>query len=340
MNTKHRFRTILAAVAGITAIGLGLAAAPAQAAPASAFTINLTASASSVLVGQPVNFTATTNIPVNGTGNVITIWAESLGEPDRLLATCNSGTACAATDVYWSEDGANYYAYVAPPSSGVPTNWVAINQTLVGAHWSPIVIEDFTASATTVPAGRGTTLLTTTLYEDPGPTPFWVEVFDVTTRSILVKCKAGTTCLATAAIPIAATEQYTAYVTTDSSGNFPPSGHVEESSKPAYVTWSSAAYQVSLSGPSIVSAPGPTPLTVTTNRNPSLDGYAIEVFDTSTGAYVGGCSSGTTCNVNATESIYGVIDYVAFVAPFGTSLPPANTQASSNVVRVLLRPIP
>ncbi len=52
------------------------------------------------------------------------------------------------------------------------------------------------ASPTTLSLGSSGTV-TATASEEVGPTPYWIEIFDVTTGTPVALCASGTTCSAT-----------------------------------------------------------------------------------------------------------------------------------------------
>jgi hypothetical protein len=195
-----------------------------------------------------------------------------------------------------------------------------------------------TASATTTPVGTNVTLSTTTSC-DIGPTPYFLQIFDVTTGT-LVRCwGSGTSFSAPVSENVATTQGYVAYLAT-SCGSSPPTTGVYQKSATTYVTWTSGNFTVTLTGPAeIGNGQGPATYTATANQDVGPTPYWIEIFDETTGTELtnSNCGSGTTCQVLFTPSVNGD-DLVAFVSSNSSALPPAGTQASSNVLHTFQLP--
>ena len=142
------------------------------------------------------------------------------------------------------------------------------------------------ASPTTLNLGSSGTV-TATASEDVGPTPYWIEIFDVTTGNPVALCGSGTTCSATVEesapveYTVSNTQEYIAYVT--SSGTmFPPPG-IQATSPVAWVTWSDFGYQVSLTstGPdSVTATASPTPTSALSIQIYEENGYGLELLTT------------------------------------------------------------
>jgi hypothetical protein len=140
------------------------------------------------------------------------------------------------------------------------------------------------ASPTTLAPGQATTL-TATSNTDVGPTPYWIEIFDLTTDTLVgTACGSGTVCTATVSQNVATTQQYVAYIADfDPNGIAPPSG-IQATSDTSYVTWNTSGYRITLSGPA--STPifgGDGTYTATTNMSITGLGDTIEIVDETTG---------------------------------------------------------
>jgi hypothetical protein len=104
---------------------------------------------------------------------------------------------------------------------------------------------------------------------------------------------------------------------------------VQDISSSAYVTWSPSGWQISLNASDTA---GNVDAIANTNMNIGPTPFYIDIFNEHGGLFHQ-CALGTTC----TASFFmpsGAEDLVAFVAQPGFTLPPPNTQASSNVVHV------
>jgi hypothetical protein len=195
----------------------------------------------------------------------------------------------------------------------------------------------FTASAYTVPVGNVVTLTPATTC-DIGPTPYYLQIFNVTTGALIQTLGSGTGFPVGVGQLAAGTDEYIAYLDSYST-SFPPSG-VYQQSAPVYITWEAPPnnFQVSLSGPSQVPfGGGPATYTATVNQNVGPTPYWIEIFDETTGTRLAVCGSGTTCSVSFTPSTSGD-NLVAFVSANSTALPPSATQANSAVLNTYQEP--
>jgi hypothetical protein len=182
-----------------------------------------------------------------------------------------------------------------------------------------------TASQPTVSVGA-TSTLTATTSQDIGPSPFWTEIFDMTTGTRVTDCWTGTTCSASVSQAAATTHEYVAYLSDDSTA-YPPPG-IQETSTFSFITWSNLGWRVSLSAPATTY--GSETVTATANGDVGPTPYYIEIFN-ETGTRLGVCAVGSICSVTFTPS-YAGSHLVAFVSADSTALPPYGTVASSNVV--------
>lgn len=99
------------------------------------------------------------------------------------------------------------------------------------------------------------------------------------------------------------------------------------------------AWTVSLTASSNDLWPGQSStLTATANQNVGPTPYYIEIYNLDTGTRLTECPTGTTCSV--TTALNGTNHFAAFISSLSTSLPPLNTQATSNELTSYLRIIP
>jgi hypothetical protein len=248
------------------------------------------------------------------------------------VVTCGTGTTCSAP-VTQPVPATHYYvAVVSYASTGYPPAGEQAVSSEIGVVWHGVSLT-LGASHPTVPVGASSTLTATTS-EDIGPSPFWTEIFDVTTGTRVAVCGYGTTCSATVSQAAAATHEYVAYLSANSAAYPPPS--IQETSLLSFITWSNLGWRVSLSAPS--GTYGSETVTATTNANVGPTPYYIEIFN-ETGVLLAVCGSGTSCSATFTPS-YAGSDLVAFVTSYSTAFPPAGIVASSNVATTYLRIIP
>lgn len=284
--------------------------------PAVSWTVHLNASTGSLWPSQYTTLTATANMDVGPTPYYIRIWD---GQAGVFLASCATGTTCVGTVTRPIVDYTSFTALVEDSAGYLQSTSLEYD---IEWHGSGVQLTD---PATTVAIGGNSTLTTTTTY-DIGSSPFYVEIFDVTTATVLQICGAGTTCTATVSQAAAATHEYKA-VFSGYGTSYPPP-NVLETTASHYVTWASAGDSISLS------APATTFSTVTVTATSSIDvgptPYYIQIYDEA-GTRIASCGAGTTCSTSFTPATSGS-HLVAFIAPSSTALPPAGAQAASHIV--------
>jgi hypothetical protein len=164
---------------------------------------------------------------------------------------------------------------------------------------------------------------------DVGPTPYYTEIFDATTGTLLRACGSGTSCTTAVTKPVATTHRYAAFVSLHGSSYHPPG--VQATSRSVYVTWARSGWRLSLVAKPAYTL-GTTAVTATANHDVGPTPYYIEIFNEN-GTWLKECPSGSTCQTIYAPSLAG--DHlVAFVSKAGTTLLPPSIQASSNVVDV------
>ncbi len=196
-----------------------------------------------------------------------------------------------------------------------------------------IWVVNLTASQTTLPAGQATTL-TATANNDVTWTPYYIDIFDATTGTLLSECAWGTSCSYTDTQPAATTHSFVAYVAEwDVSSDPPPV--IQAKSATSYVTWTGSGDQITLSGPSVTPIGTPGTYTASTNVSITGQGDTIRIDDETTGATLENTCTTSPCTVSLLPSVGG--DYlVAFLisnAFLNTPPPhPFAPLASSNVL--------
>lgn len=234
-----------------------------------------------------VTFTAVTNYAVSGSSS---IW---VGVYDRTtgarLGYCSSGRTCtlpAAVPVGGGEH--QFVASVGP----IPRTWGADdpgNWDLSAEVTTPAWTVDLTSTWT---SDGKLVFSTTTNYAVNGSASIWVGVYDQTTGTRLGYCSSGRTCTLPAVVPngagahtyVASVGRIPASWNAASSGNWATSGAVI-----------APAWTVDLTA---VEGSGTIDFTATTNY-PVNGGSSIwtGVYDVTTGARLGYCSTGTICTL-------------------------------------------
>jgi hypothetical protein len=297
--------------------------------PLTAWTVSLTASSNYLWPTQYSTLTATTNMDVGPTPYYLRIYDETAG---AYVVTCATGTTCSSSVTQPLPATHEYAAVVSDASTSYPPAGMQAGYGPVGVVWHGTALT-LAAGQPTVPVG-GVSTLTATTSQDIGPSPFWTEIFDMTTGTRVMDCGSGTTCSVSVSQAAATTHEYVAYLSALSTA-YPPPG-VQETSPFSFITWSNLGWQVSLSAP--VYAYGSETVTATANGNVGPTPYYIEIYNEN-GTRLTACGVGSTCSVAFTPS-YAGNHLVAFVSPSSTALPPSGAVASSNVVTSYLEIIP
>ena len=274
--------------------------------------------------------TATASADVGPTPYYIRLYENT--SPPNILATCGSGTTCSAS--------------LTKPNI---TSTVVVG-TIVDASGNsqlgepPFVIlswhggsPSISASPTTVAVGATSTVTATTT-ADVGPSPFFIEIFDTTTQTLVKECPSGTSCVAPVSQAAASTHGYQVFISPFST-SFPPPGSIE-STNLVYVTWSNAGFTITLSDPRVTDIGVPLTVSATTNLDVGPTPYFIEIYDATTGTRIAVCGSGTTCTGQFQPPLCGPNPdrLVAFVASSSATFLPPNIQAASVVDWACTRP--
>jgi hypothetical protein len=290
--------------------------------PLTTWTVSISASVTSLWPTQYTTVTAKANHTVSGTIYYIDIYNDNT---DQVVAACGSGTSCSVALTSPTPAYVHYDAVISSSPTD-PNDYIAYDDNQgIDVEWLTMGLS-FTGTKYTVPVGN-TITLTEKSGSDVGPTPFYVELWDTTTGTLLNECGSGTTCTASVSQSTATTH---AYVATFSSlsATYPPTG-LQSSSLVNYLTWTSSGIQVSLSAPA-VTVNTPETVTATSTVNVGSTPYWIQIFDEK-GTRLASCGTGTSCSVSYTPSGSGS-NLIAFVSDYDSTLPPADIQASSNAV--------
>jgi hypothetical protein len=185
-------------------------------------------------------------------------------------------------------------------------------------------------SSCTVPVGWSVGLKATT---NVSPSPYYIEVYDVTTGQEVGRCSTVTSCYPTVESAVPGTHVYRAYVS-NATATYPPTG-IQATSNTVTITW--GAWTVSLNAnPKFVKLGKSTTLTATTNFDVYLMLEDIFIFDTTNKKLIARCTSGKTCQGTESILVPGAHTFRAFVAYFNNSndYPPQNQVATSAPVVV------
>lgn len=316
----------------VLATGLGvLPATPAAAAPG--LPVHLTPQSqdpgkSGLWSAQSTTLTGSFTLVNNGRHETINIIDQTTGQTIRTCdAQLVSGTfSCSVTVIQTGATTHVYYAtgyelafnvgVVTGQSYPLPVTWdyeyVFLQNTPLGAN------------PNTVPVGYAITL-TATSYLDVGPSPYYIEIFDLTAGTRIALCGVGFTCSVTVAQNVATTHVYRAYIVARTD-TVPVDGRYWRSAD-TYVTWNDGTHTASFRF-------NDTNILEPYATAPAIpQGYVIEIFDENSGQPIVSCAvSPCWYDYPNGDSHASVLDgYVAFIAPpDDTTLPPANFLAVSN----------
>jgi len=186
------------------------AAVPAPAAAGGGPFASFAASATDVAVGAAVTLTTVTTFDVGPTPYWTQIY--DVGTNTRV-AVCASGTVCTATVSRSTPAFGRFQAWVAPLSATAPPPAGAGSSIEVDVAWNAIDVSLSPGSATTLSPTTYAFNLTAVAAVNVGPTPYWIEIFDVTTGAEVGACGSGTTCTQQTVLPVGPVFTFQAFVT-------------------------------------------------------------------------------------------------------------------------------
>jgi hypothetical protein len=190
--------------------------------------VTLSANPQTLGVGGSSLLTASTNVDIGPTPYYIALFDQST---QTLLAWCGFGTTCTSSVSASSPNADTFIAYVSLQSTGYPPPTIQATSNQVSVTWISLVLSSPVSSL-----ARGNTVtLTATASIDVGLTPYYIAIFDQTTRTIVGYCGSGVSCLAPTALSLAATHTFIAYIS-GSGTNYPPA-HIFVTANTVAVTW-------------------------------------------------------------------------------------------------------
>jgi hypothetical protein len=259
-----------------------------------AWSVTLTATKESLGSQDTATLTATANQSVSNTGKYVLIFNTTTG---ALLNNCASATTCSVSQSFNGLAGNTYtyVGYVAPYSTTRPPPGILATSntvTLTPVAWS------LTLSATRSSLGsQDTATLTATANQSVSNTGKYILIFNTTTGALLNNCASATTCSVSQSFNGLAgnTSTYVAYVAPYATTR-PPPGTLATSNT---VTLTPVAWSLELASTQTqLGSQDTATLTATANQSVSGTGKYILVFDSTTGALLNNCSTGTVCSVN------------------------------------------
>jgi hypothetical protein len=163
------------------------------------FLNGLTASAYTVPVGTTVSLNTTTTCDIGPTPYYLEIFDATTG---AYVDGRGSGTTLSPSV---TQNVAGTHGYVAvldspfsltspPPNGASPATWGISATVYVTWEAPPNNFQVSLSGPSWTPPGGAPGLFTATASQDVGPTPYWIEIFDETTGTLLKSCGWGATC--------------------------------------------------------------------------------------------------------------------------------------------------
>jgi hypothetical protein len=253
--------------------------------------------------------TARTNIDVGSTPYYIRIWDVETG---TYLANCRTGSSCSVSVTRPNVDFTSFTAVI----SDLTNPPVASASTQVYWHVSGVKL---TQSVTTAAVGA-TAILTAMTDSDILSSPFYVQLYDDTTSTLLQSCGAGTQCSVAVSQTTATTHAYRACFSGFGASMPPP--NLLECTAERFIAWSSTGITVALSA-------SQGTVTAFSSVDVGSTPYSIQIFDLA-GSRIASCRSGRICSV-AFNPVWSGSYLVAMVGPSITA-PDATATATSSVI--------
>jgi len=171
--------------------------------------LTLTASPSTLPVGGTTTLTAHT-VEIGLSPLYTEIYDETTG---TRLALCGSGTTCSASVSQAVATTHMFGAYFSQNSAAFPPAGT-VEQT-------PISLVTWTASGYSLTLTSFFDSVTATSSINVGPTPYYIEIFDVTTGARIAICPTGTVCSGTASVTSVVPHGVVAFIASNSASLLP-----------------------------------------------------------------------------------------------------------------------
>jgi hypothetical protein len=150
--------------------------------------LSLSASPTTVPVGTAATLTATTSTDIGPSPFWIQIYDATTG---TRIGVCGYGTSCAVSVSQSVATTHEYIAYVASYGTAYPPAGIQATSRLNFVTWSNLGWR----VSLSAPAGTFTSETVTAFANgNVGPTPYYIEIFNESTGSLLAVCASGTTC--------------------------------------------------------------------------------------------------------------------------------------------------
>ncbi len=171
--------------------------------------LTLTGSPSTLPIGGTTTLTAHT-VEIGSSPLYAEIYDETTG---TRLAICGSGTACNVTVSQAVATTHMFRAYFSQNSTAWPPAGT-VEQT-------PVSLATWTTSGYSLNLAASFNNVTATSSVNVGPTPYYIEIFDLTTGALIAICGTGTVCTGTASVTSVVPHGVAAFIAANSTSLFP-----------------------------------------------------------------------------------------------------------------------
>lgn len=188
------------------------------------------------------------------------------------------------------------------------------------AAWSVTL----TASSTSMWPTQYTTL-TATSSNDVGPTPYYIDIRNNSTGALVGQCGSGTVCSLALTSNTPAYQSFSAFISdgADTNGN-----HAVAYSRSIEVDWVGVDISLAANLHTLPTGNVST-LTETSSTDIGPSPFYVQIWDTTTGAFLVECGFGTTCSATVSQSAATTHAFIATFAASSRSYPPTLPQSAS-----------
>jgi hypothetical protein len=153
----------------------------------------LTASATTLPTGAVVSLTATMSCDIGSTIYWVQIFDTTTG---ALVGSCGTGISCSVTVSQGAASTHNYIADLALYSGTYPPATIDEKSLNIYVTWEapPNSFAVSLSGPADVGYDQGPATYTASASQNVAPTPYWIEIFDETTGTLLGDCGSGTQC--------------------------------------------------------------------------------------------------------------------------------------------------
>jgi hypothetical protein len=160
---------------------------------------------------------------------------------------------------------------------------------------------------------------------DVGPTAYYIDIYDMTSGTLLTACGNGTSCTVTTTVSGCSTHTYRAYIADPSAS--PPPTSIQATSNTVSVEWWALSLSATPSGQAVG---GTVTLTASTCRDVGATPYYIQIFHGLTNMQMVSCGYGLSCTATDAELVPLCITFNAAIALNSQTYPAPGAVATAS----------